>query len=138
MIEEAEQALFLAAKQARPGRFQTEAAIQSVHAERLHSGRTDWHALVSFYDALVRRVPTLGARIGLAASIAEVEGPQAGLALLNEIKLAEVVAYQPYWAVRAHLLKKLGYEEETSEAFDRAIRLSDDYAVRQFLLDQRG
>ena len=137
MIEEAEQALAVAAKQARPGRFQTEAAIQSVHAERAHSGRTDWHAVVSFYEGLVRLVPTLGARIGHAAAIAEVNGPKAGLALLDEIEPTVVAAYQPYWAVRAHLLKKLGHEAEASEAFDRAIGLSEDDAVRQFLLEQR-
>lgn len=70
MTEEAEQALAVAAKQARPGRFQTEAAIQSVHTERAHSGRTDWHAVVSFYEGLVRLVPMYGARIGHAAAIA--------------------------------------------------------------------
>ena len=56
---------------------------------------------------------------------------------LDEIELAVVAAYQPYWAVRAHLLKKLGHEAEASEAFDRAIGLSEDGAVRQFLLEQR-
>jgi predicted RNA polymerase sigma factor len=138
MMEEAEMALVVAAKQARPGRFQTEAAIQSVHAERAHSGRTDWYAVVSFYEGLVRLAPTLGARLGHAAAIAEVNGPKAGLALLNEIELATVATYQPYWAVRAHLLKKLGNDAEASEAFERAIGLSEDDAVRQFLLEQRG
>ena len=138
MIEEAEQALAAAAKQAHPGRFQTEAAIQSVHAERAHSGRTDWHAITFFYAGLVQLAPTLGARIGHAAAVAEVNGPEQGLALLNAIELAVVAAYQPYWAVRAHLLKKLGHEAEASEAFDRAIGLSEDGAVRQFLLEQRG
>ena len=137
MIEEAEQALTVAAKLARPGRFQTEAAIQSVHAERAHSGRTDWHAVASFYEGLVRLLPTLGAQVGRAAAIAEVNGPNAGLALLNEIEPTVVATYQPYWAVRAHLLKKLGHEAEASAAFARAIGLSEDDAVRQFLLEQR-
>ena len=60
------------------------------------------------------------------------------MSLLNEIELAEVAAYQPYWAVRAHLLKKLGRGAEASAAFERAIGLSEDAAVRQFLLEQRG
>lgn len=138
MIDEAERELAAAAKLGRPGRFQLEAAIQSVHAERARGGRTDWHAIASFYEVLVQLAPTLGARIGHAAAVAEVNGPGAGLALLNEIDLAVVATYQPYWAVRAHLLKKLAREAEASEAFDRAIGLSEDGAVRQFLLEQRG
>ena len=138
MIEEAERELASAAKQARPGRFQLEAAIQSVHAERARSGRTDWDAIASFYEGLARLAPTLGARIGRAAAVAEVNGSEAGLALLNGIELAIVAAYQPYWAVRAHLLKKLAREPEASQAFERAIGLSEDDSVRQFLLEQRG
>lgn len=137
MIAEAERELAAAANQARPGRFQLEAAIQSVHAERAHTGRTDWRAIASFYQSLVRLAPTLGARVGHAAAAAEVNGPEAGLALVNEIEPAVVATYQPYWAVRAHLLKKLGDEGKASEAFDRAIGLSEDDAVRQFLLERR-
>lgn len=138
MIKEAECELAAAAKLGRAGRFQLEAAIQSVHAERARSGRTDWRAIASFYEGLVRLAPTLGAQVARAAAIAEVNGPEAGLALLNEIELAVVAAYQPYWAVRAHLLKKLARESEASAAFDRAIGLSEDDAARRFLLEQRG
>lgn len=138
MIEAAERELATAAKQARPGRFQLEAAIQSVHAERARSGRTDWQAIASFYEGLVQLAPTLGARTGRAAAVAEVTGPEAGLALLDEIEPADVAAYQPYWAVRAHLLRRLACESEASEAYDRAIGLSEDDAVRRFLLEQRG
>src|SRR5213079_260950 len=67
MIAEAERALATAATHARPGRFQLEAAIQSVHAERAHGARTDWRAIALFYDRLVDLAPTLGARIGRAA-----------------------------------------------------------------------
>ena len=137
MIAAAEHELVAAAKHGRFGRFQLEAAIQSAHAERAHSGRTDWRAIAAFYQALVQLAPALGARIGHAAAAAEADGPQAGLALLNEIEPAAVVAYQPYWAVRAHLLKKLGHKDEAAAAFDRAIGLSEDDAVRQFLLGLR-
>lgn len=137
MIEEAERELASAAKLGRAGRFQLEAAIQSVHAERAHTGRTDWQAIASFYGGLVQLAPTLGACVGRAAATAEVNGPEAGLALLNEMEVAVVAAYQPYWAVRAHLLKKLAHESEASEAFDHAIGLAEDGAVRRFLLEQR-
>lgn len=138
MTAEAERELFAAAKYAHPGRFQLEAAIQSVHAERARTGCTDWGAIALFYENLVHLAPTLGARIGHAAAVAEVKGPAAGLALLNEIEIKIVNTYQPYWAVRAHFLRELGRATEASDAFDRAIGLAEDDAVRQFLLKRRG
>jgi predicted RNA polymerase sigma factor len=137
-IREAEAELGAAARQGRPGRFQLEAAIQSVHAERAQSGRTDWAAIVVFYDHLVRLAPTLGARVAQAAAVAEAQGPADGLAVLDEIDRAAVATYQPYWAVRAHLLRNLGRAAEAVEAYDRAIGLAVDPATRQFLLAQRG
>src|SRR5262249_29111406 len=137
MLAEAERELTAAATQVRPGRFQLEAAIQSVHAERARSGRTDWRAIAVFYEYLVQLAPTLGARIGRAAAIAEVHGPAAGLALLDAIALDTVALYQPYWAVRAHLLQRLGRQHDAGDAFDRAISLTEDDAVRRFLLERR-
>jgi RNA polymerase sigma-70 factor (ECF subfamily) len=57
---------------------------------------------------------------------------------MDGIDMDEVAVYQPYWAVRAHLLQRLGKTSETAEAFDRAIALVEDPAVRQFLLERRG
>ena len=48
-----------------------------------------------------------------------------------------VSAYQPYWAVRAHLLQRLGRTADASDAYDRAIGLAEDPAIRQFLLKKR-
>jgi len=137
-IEEAEIELAAAAKERRPGRFQLEASIQSVHAERARGGRTDWGAIALFYQHLVRLAPTLGARIGQAAAIAEADRPESGLALLDGIPPADVSTYQPYWAVRAHLLQQLGKTDAAAAAFDRAIGLTEDDAVRRFLLHSRG
>ncbi|HEY8149906.1 MAG TPA: DUF6596 domain-containing protein [Vicinamibacteria bacterium] len=137
-IREAEAELGAASRRGRPGRFQLEAAIQSVHAERAQGGRTDWAAIVVFYDHLVRLAPTMGARVAQAAAIAEAQGPAQGLAVLDEIERAVAVAYQPYWAVRAHLLRRLGRAAEAAEAYDRAIGLALDPATRQFLLARRG
>jgi len=137
-IREAEAELSAAARRGRPGRFQLEAAIQSVHADRAQSGRTDWAAIVVFYDHLVRLAPTLGARVAQAAAVAEARGPLDGLTLLDEIDGALVATYQPYWAVRAHLQRSLGRAAEAAEAYDRAIGLAVDPATRQFLLARRG
>jgi RNA polymerase sigma-70 factor (ECF subfamily) len=138
LIEEAERHLAEASRHGCPGRFQLEAAIQSVHAERARSGRTEWPAIVAFYQQLIRISPTLGTRTGYAAAVAEANGPEAGLAVLDAIDLKVVSAYQPYWAVRAHLLRRLGRLRQAWQAFDRAIGLAEDPAVRQFLLQKRN
>lgn len=138
LIEEAERHLAEASKRGPIGRFQLEAAIQSVHAERVRSGRVEWSAIALFYEQLVGISPTLGTRTGYAAAVAEANGPESGLAVLSSIDLKAVATYQPYWAVRAHLLQRLGKTEEAIEAFDRAIGLAEDPAVRQFLLQRRG
>lgn len=138
LMDEAEQELMAAARHARLGRFQLEAAIQSVHAERAHSGRTDWGAIARFYDQLVFVAPSLGAAVGHAAAHAESESAKAGLSLLDAIDSESITSYQPYWAVRAHLLRELHRSREAAEAFDRAIGLSEDDAVRTFLLERRS
>jgi predicted RNA polymerase sigma factor len=137
LIEEAERHLAEASSRGRTGRFQLEAAIQSVHAERARSGRTDWAAITLFYEQLVRLSPALGTRIGYAAAVAEAEGPEVGLAALELIAPDAVSHYQPYWAVRAHLLQGLGKTPEASDAYDRAIGLAEDPVVREFLLQKR-
>src|SRR5262245_5401746 len=137
LIRDAEHELSAAAALDRPGRFQLEAAIQSAHAERRMTGRTDWEAIATLYEHLVRLAPTLGARISRCAALSEAFGPTAGLASLDEIERDEVTAYQPYWAVRAHLLRGLGRREEAAAAYERAIGLTEDDAVRRFLLERR-
>jgi len=138
LIDEAERHLAKAFKYGCPGRFQLEAAIQSVHAERGRSGRIEWTAIVRFYEQLNRISPTIGRRTGYAAALAEANGAQEGLAVLDAIDQDAASAYQPYWAVRAHVLRLLGKGREAQHAYDRAIGLAEDPAVRDFLLQKRG
>jgi predicted RNA polymerase sigma factor len=133
LIAEAERHLAEAFKMGCVGRFQLEAAIQSVHAERAQSGRIEWTAIVRFYEELIRVSPTVGTRIGYAAAIAEAQGPQQGIAVLEGIELEAVSEYQPYWAVRGHLLQLLGKRLEAKSAYDQAIGLALDPAVKEFL-----
>ena len=93
---------------------------------------------MGFYEQLIRVSPTLGTRTGYAAAVAEANGPQAGLAVLDTIELDAISCYQPYWAVRAHLLQRLGNKPEALDAYNRAIGLAEDPAVREFLLQKRG
>ncbi|MFL6501456.1 MAG: DUF6596 domain-containing protein, partial [Candidatus Udaeobacter sp.] len=138
LIEEAEGELTTAFQMRRPGRYQIEAAIQSVHAERAHTGRIDSAAIAAFYDQLMQLAPSIGGAVGRAAAHAEVRGPDAGLTLLDQIDSQAVISYQPYWAVRAHTLRQLGHAQAAAEAYDRAIGLSEDPAVRTFLTEHRN
>jgi predicted RNA polymerase sigma factor len=136
MIAEAERALEAAARHGRPGRFQLEAAIQSVHAQRARTGRTDWNAVALLYEGLLRIAATIGARVAYAAVLAEARSAEIALAALDTIAASEVDDYQPYWALRAHLLTSLGRSDAAAAAFSRAIGLSEDPAVRSFLVDE--
>ena len=135
LTEEAEEILAAASTAMKPGRFQLEAAIQSVHAQRAVTGHTDWEAIALLYEGLIRLAPTIGARVGSAAALAEAKGDDAGLAALEAIPPDAVTGYQPYWALSAHLLKRLGRAAEAREAYARAVGLSEDPAVRDFLRD---
>lgn len=133
MIAEANQFLSQAAGSGDIGRFQLEAAIQSVHAARAHTGATDWRAIAGLYDGLVQRAPSIGALVGRAAAIAEAQGAQAGWLALQAVPVEMIAGYQPYWAVAAHLLARLGRAGEAREAYERAITLSKDAAQTAFL-----
>jgi predicted RNA polymerase sigma factor len=134
LIAEAEHLLAAAARANAPGRFQLEAAIQSAHAHRALNGKTDWDAIALLYEGLLRYAPTIGARVAHAAALAEARDADLGLAALDAIPADTVAAYQPYWALRGHLLKTLGRAAQAREAYDRAIGLSEESAVRDFLM----
>jgi RNA polymerase sigma-70 factor (ECF subfamily) len=133
MIEEAERLLAGAAQFGRIGHFQLEAAIQSVHAHRAQTGHTDWESIALMYGGLVRIAPTIGALVGRAAAVAESSSAENGWALLEEIPIQSVETYQPYWALTAHLLKRMQRFNEAKAAYTRAIGLCEDSAMREYL-----
>ncbi|MFD3444103.1 RNA polymerase sigma factor, partial [Microbacteriaceae bacterium 4G12] len=122
----------------RIGRYQLEAAIQSVHCARRSTGSVDLAALRTLHEGLARIAPTLGALVSLAAVIGDLDGPDAGLAALDRIGQEAVQRFQPAWATRAHLLDRAGRADEAAAAYDRAIALTTDPAVRAYLADRRG
>jgi len=136
-IDEAERLLQRASSHGRLGRFQLEAAVQSVHAARRISGRTDWHAILELYDGLLALIPSPVVAVNRAVALSETAGPATGLAALDELARDQRLAgYQPYWAARADLLARLGRRETADAAYAQAILLEPDTAVRAFL-DQR-
>jgi RNA polymerase sigma-70 factor (ECF subfamily) len=133
MIAEADALLRKAGTFDRFGPLQCQAAIQSVHATRRLAGVTDWNALVTLYEALITMKPTLGARVSYAAVLGRARGAATGLNSLDRLDQRDIASYQPYWAVRAHLLFEAGDGAAASDAYMSAIGLSDSPAVRGFL-----
>lgn len=133
LIAEADQHLVTAAASQAPGRFQLEAAIQSAHCDRRRTGETVWEAIIQLYDALLSLEFRLGAAVSRAAAIGEANGSSAGLAALDELPLDRCRNYQPYWATRAHLLKRSGHMTEATVCFTTAIGMTEDPRVRDYL-----
>jgi predicted RNA polymerase sigma factor len=140
LIERAHSHLRAAHALGRLGRFQLEAAIQAVHCARRLGGTVNWGTLLSLHRALHTVAPSLGSGVALAAVTAEVEGPAAGLAVLSDVVAeggAPARRFQPARATRAHLLDRLGRDEEAVEAYDGAISLTHDAAEREYLRRRR-
>jgi RNA polymerase sigma-70 factor (ECF subfamily) len=134
MIVEAEGLLRQASALGSIGRYQLEAALQSAHVYRCHTGRANWEEVVQLYDALFALSGSPVVAINRALAIAEMHGASAALEAMQElaadVRLAE---YQPYWAARAELLVKTGAHDEARNAYEIAIGLQRDPAVRRFL-----
>lgn len=133
LIEEADGLLQRAASLNQPGRFQLEAAIQSVHSRRAVTGQTDWHSIAALYDGLAAYAPSVGVMVARAAVAAKARSPQDALVLLGQLPAASLASYQPYWALVAQLYRAVGRHQEAANAFARAIGLCTDPATRQFL-----
>jgi RNA polymerase sigma-70 factor (ECF subfamily) len=138
-INEAERLLQRASSLGRIGRFQLEAAVQSVHAARRTSGRTDWRAIIELYDGLLALTHSPVVAVNRAVALGEASGPAAGLTALDELVGEQrLAAYQPYWAARADLLARLGRRASADAAYAQAILLEPDMAVRRFLEQRRA
>jgi RNA polymerase sigma-70 factor (ECF subfamily) len=133
MIVEAEALLRSAARTNTPGRFQTEAAIQSLHAHQRMTGERFTEPLARLYDVLAGVAPTTGVLVARAVAHAENGDPVSGLRQLDGITGAG--GYQPWWAARARTCWLAGDEEMAWDAARTAAGLSADPSVRRFLLD---
>ncbi len=136
-IEEAEKLLRAASAFGAPGRFQLEAAVQSVHAARWLTGKTDWEAIAALYDALFALTASPVVAVNRAVAVAHSHGPAAGLELLDQVGAKDGLAgFEPYWVARADLCAKLGEVDAARRAYEQAIGLQTDPAARAFLIDR--
>jgi predicted RNA polymerase sigma factor len=134
MIDAAETLLLRASTLGAVGRYQLEGALQSAHVYRCRTGHGNWAEVVKLYDALFALSGSPVVAVNRALAIAETRGAGAGLDAMpdaaTDVRLAE---YQPYWAARAELLAKTGARSEARSAYERAVGLERDAAVRRFL-----
>jgi RNA polymerase sigma-70 factor (ECF subfamily) len=139
LIDEAEALLKRASALPGTGRYQLEAAVQSAHAVRRRSGRSDWAAIEGLYGALYAMTGSPVVAVNRAVALAETRGAAAGLELLDGLAGDKRLAqYQPYFAARAGLLARTGDAHGADEAYEQAIGLESDPAVRRFLQRRRA
>jgi RNA polymerase sigma-70 factor (ECF subfamily) len=116
-------------RRGEPGPYQVQAAIQAVHSDAPTAADTDWDQIVQLYDLLLALAPTPVVALHRAVAVAEVEGPAAGLALVEQLTLPGHLAH----AVRADLLRRLDRRGEAAEAYAAAIEQVGNGAERAFL-----
>jgi RNA polymerase sigma-70 factor (ECF subfamily) len=119
----------------RPGPYQIQAAIAAVHSDALDATATDWRQIVQLYDQLMAVAPTPVVALNRAVALAEVEGPQQALALVERLDLE---AYHLFHAVRGELLQRLGRLAEAAAAHDAAIVRTNNAAERALLVRKRA
>jgi RNA polymerase sigma-70 factor, ECF subfamily len=115
------------------GPYQLQAAINAVHAAAGSVDDTDWTRIVALYDQLLSVAPTPVIRLNRAVAVAEVDGPAAGLALLDALDLD---GYHPFHAARADMLRRMRRPGEAADAYHRAASLAPTAAQRNFLAAQ--
>ncbi|MGC1617789.1 MAG: DUF6596 domain-containing protein [Candidatus Acidiferrum sp.] len=139
MILEAEAVLRRASAWSSVGRYRLEAALQSAHVYRCRTGQDNWAEVVQLYDALFALNGSPVVAINRALAILELHGACAALDAMPGAAADERLAeYQPYWAARAELLAKTGAQGEARQAYEIAIGLERDPAVRRFLQQRQS
>ncbi|MEV4598176.1 sigma-70 family RNA polymerase sigma factor [Amycolatopsis sp. NPDC049253] len=119
----------------RPGPYQLQAAINAVHSDAATAAATDWRQIVELYDHLLLLTPTPVVALHRAVAVAEVDGPEAALALVDALGLD---GYHLLHAVRADLLARTGRDGEAAAAYDRAVELAENAAERDLLERKRA
>jgi len=139
MLEHAETLLRRASAHGAFGRYQLEGALQSAHVHRRLTGIANWSHVVQLYDALLDLSGSPVVAINRALALAELRGAEAALAAIDAVaRDPRLIEYQPYWAAMAALLARTGAAAEARHAYEVAIGLERDPAVRRFLQQARA
>ena len=137
LIAEADGLIVGALRAGPPGRFSLQAAIAAVHAQAPSYAATDWHQIVALYDELLRVWPTPVVALNRAVAVAEVDGPEAALRLVEALEQdGRLDGYRYLPATKADLLHRLGRHAEAADAYRAALRLTDNAAEQDFLAER--
>jgi RNA polymerase sigma-70 factor (ECF subfamily) len=120
-----------------------QAAIQAVHSDALRASGTDWRQIVTLYDQLLAVQPTPVVALNRAVAVAEVDGPDAGLAVVDALAhgdgaIAGLGGYYLFHAIRADLLRRVGRADDAASEYEAALALTDNEAERGFLTRARA
>jgi RNA polymerase sigma-70 factor, ECF subfamily len=138
LLREGSEWLRKAEARKRLGRFQLEAAIQQAHVSRLQDNIANWSHILVLSEALCVMYPTAGAHVNRIAALAEVKGAALAISVLEQFSMSLQTPFQPLEATRAHLLTQLGRKAEAITAYDKAISLTTEPAVRRWLMARRN
>ena len=130
MIVEGQAIVRACLRRNRPGPYQVQAAINAIHADAASFEATDWHQILALYDQLLAVWPTPVVALNRAIALAEVRGPEAALAILDDLDLDD---YHLFHAARADLLRRHGRPADAARAYARAADLAPSDAERAFL-----
>jgi len=130
LIDEGQALVRRCLRRNQPGPYQIQAAIAAVHSAAPAAAQTDWRQILVLYDQLMACAPTAVVALNRAVALAEVEGPQAGLAAIDGLDLG---SYHPLHVARADMLRRLGRTAEAAQAYDAALALTANAAERTFL-----
>lgn len=134
LIQEGQALVRACLRRNQPGPYQIQAAINAVHSDAPTAADTDWDQILQLYDQLLVLAPTPVVALNRAVAVAEVEGPQAALAVVDGLDLAH---YHLFHATRADLLERLGRFSEASASYAGALVLTSNAAERRYLEDRR-
>ncbi|MEV5480238.1 MULTISPECIES: RNA polymerase sigma factor [Streptomyces] len=134
LIEEGQALVRRCLRRNQPGPYQIQAAINAVHSDAPTAAATDWAQILQLYDQLLALAPSPVVALHRAVAVAEIEGPQAALAFVDDLALDR---YHLFHAVRADLLRRLGRTAEAAEAYERALDRTGNAAERHFLQRRR-
>lgn len=134
LIDEGHELVRECLRRNRPGPYQLQAAIQAVHTDALDASLTDWGQVVALYDRLLALAPTPVVALNRTVAMAELDGPQVALAVVDKLELP---AYAPWHATRADLLRRLGRTDDAIRAYAAAIATTDNPAERAWLARRR-
>jgi RNA polymerase sigma-70 factor (ECF subfamily) len=117
----------------RPGPYQIQAAISAVHSDAPAATATDWRQIVRLYDQLLAIAPTPVVTLNRAVAVAEIEGPETALAIVEALRGPDVDGYYLFHAIRAELLRRAGRGPDAAQAYRAAIERSANARTRDFL-----